>query len=254
MHLISYSTQSAGQLAALFDEDLPVAIRLWSILDGLSAGRILVDDPDTPAFALVQEPADGTTYIGGAASPPNLAAGIALLQRQQPVVVGLWPGDPLHSQLPPSPVYQGVAVDFTDRSPTVDLNALAAAPAGYELRPIDASLLPGLAGFDYYIAMYGTAERALEQTIGFCVLDGADVVGEAVAGPLARGIAEIGVGTKESHRRQGLATAAAAAVIQACEALGYRAFWNAAERNTASVALARRLGFCTARSFAVYAW
>jgi len=36
--------------------------------------------------------------------------------------------------------------------------------------------------------------------------------------------------------------------------MGYRAFWNAAQQNVASVALARRLGFQTEQPFTVLAW
>ena len=67
-------------------------------------------------------------------------------------------------------------------------------------------------------------------------------------------MAEIGIGTAEGYRRQGLATLTAARAIQACEARGYAVFWNAAQQNVASVALARRLGFQTERSFRVLVW
>ena len=53
---------------------------------------------------------------------------------------------------------------------------------------------------------------------------------------------------------QDLATVTAAYVIRECEARGYRAFWNAAQQNAASVALARRLGFQREQSMAVLAW
>jgi RimJ/RimL family protein N-acetyltransferase len=85
-------------------------------------------------------------------------------------------------------------------------------------------------------------------------MQGERVVSEAVAGPLTRGMAEIGVGTGEAYRRQGLATATAARVIQACETMGYAAFWNASQQNAASVALAKRLGFQTEQPFKVLAW
>ena len=77
---------------------------------------------------------------------------------------------------------------------------------------------------------------------------------EAVAGPLTRGMAEIGVGTAEAFRRKGLATVAAARVIQEVEANGYQPFWNASYQNTPSVALAKRLGFQTEKPFNVFAW
>ncbi len=115
-------------------------------------------------------------------------------------------------------------------------------------------IVPRPAEFDYYVAMFGSVARALEQTIGYCLLHHDKVVCEALAGPLTRGVAEIGIGTAEGYRRQGLATLTTARAIQACEAQGYAAFWNAAQQNVASVALARRLGFQTERSFRVLVW
>jgi GNAT superfamily N-acetyltransferase len=254
MHLVASTTEIASQLEALFLGDRPIPIRLWAILDGAIQGRILVDEPRRPTLALIQELAEGTTYIGGVITPSALANAFALLRQYQDVVVCIWPSDPLGSALPAAPQYAGTATDFTDRSSAVDLGRLAALPSGYRLRKIDAEIVPSLAGFDYYVSMFGSVERAIQRTIGYCLMHGETVVSEAVAGPLARGIAEIGVGTDEVHRRQGFATATAARVIQECETLGYRAFWNAAQHNAASVALARRLGFQIERPFKVLGW
>lgn len=254
MQSIQCTPDLARRLAPLFDGDRPIPIRLWAVLDGLIPGRVVADDPAQPAWALVQELAEGTAYIGGAPAPEQLAGGLALLRASQAAVVCLWPDDRRWAMLPAAPSYQGTAIDFLDRAPDVDLGRLAALPAGYALRPIDAALAASLAGFDYYDAMFGGREAALAQTIGACVLHDGAVVAEAVAGPLVRGLAEIGVGTAEAHRRRGLAAAVAAHVIRAVEARGYRAFWNAAAHNTPSVALARRLGFRTERPFTVRVW
>ncbi len=254
MQFIPCSDDSVSQLATLFTDDRPIPIRLWAILDGTIQGRILVDEPNGPTVALVQELAEGTTYVGGAVTPQVLFDGVTLLCKEQEVVVCCWPDDPLGSILPPAPSYEGTAIDFTDRLAAVDLHQLAAAPPGYQLRQIDREVEPLLEGFDYYVSMYGSAERALEHTIGYCLMDNGYIVSEAIAGPLTHGIAEIGVGTRATHRRQGLATIAAARVIQECEAYGYRPFWNASQQNVPSVALARRLGFQTERPFRVLAW
>jgi RimJ/RimL family protein N-acetyltransferase len=247
-------TELAPQLEALFAGDRPIPIRMWAILDGTIQGRILVDEPSKPTLALIQEPAEGTTYIGGAATPQTLVGAFDQLRRHQDVVVCIWPSDPLSAMLPPAPDYEGTAIDFSDRSPAVDLSQLVNLPSGYQLRRIDAEIVPALEGFDYYVSMFGDVERALQQTIGYCIVHGETVVSEAVAGPLTRGIAEIGVGTGEAHRRQGFATTTAARVIQECEALGCQAFWNASQQNAPSVALAKRLGFQTERPFKVLAW
>ena len=254
MHLVPWTTEIASQLKILFADDRPIPIRLWAMLDGSSQSRILVDELSRPTVAILQELAEGATYIGGAVTPPAVADAFALLRQYQEVVVGLWPGDPLMVVLPGAPDYTGTAIDFTDRSPAVDLKRLTVVPAGYRLRRIDEELVPALEGFAYYVSMFGSVECALQNTIGYCLMHDEIVACEAVAGPLTRGLAEMGVGTREAYRGKGFATLTSARVIQACEALGYRAFWNAAQQNVASVALAKKLGFQTERAFTVLAW
>lgn len=254
MQIVPWTSDLAQMLAPMFTGDRPIPIRLWAALDGVSVGRIVVDQLTHPTLALVQEMAEGTTYMAGTPIPQMLTDAFTLLRTAKKVVVCLWPADPLHALLPAAPVYEGTAIDFTGRSPAVDLARFGTVPAGYHLRPIDAGLVPVLAGFDYYVAMFGSVARALEQTIGYCLLHDDKVVCEAVAGPLTRGVAEIGIGTAEGYQRRGLATLTAARAIQSCEARGYAVFWNAAQQNVASVALARRLGFQTERSFRVLVW
>jgi hypothetical protein len=254
MQLVPWTTEIARQMETLFAGDRPIPIRLWAILDGIIPGRIVVDESTQPTFAVLQELAEGTTYLGGVLTSRAATDAFALLRPYQEVVIGVWPGDPLRAALPAAPYYEGTAIDFTDRSPAIDLKRLVAVPAGYRLRRLDEELAPALAGYDYYVAMFGSVERALQNTIGYCLMHEETVVCEAVAGPLTRGLAEIGVGTAEAQRRKGLATVASACVILECEALGYRAFWNASQQNAASIALAQRLGFQTERSFTVLAW
>lgn len=254
MKLATFDAALATQINSFFANDRPVPIRVWAMLDGTIEGRCVVDDPAQPTCALLQEVAEGTTYIGGAVTSEFVAEAIALLRETHEVVVCVWPGDPLAAMLPTTPNYRGTAIDFTDRSAAVDLDRLCAVPDGYQLQRIDHTIVPLLNGYDYYIAMFGSVDYALEHTIGYCLLHGDTVVSEAVAGPLTRGIAELGVDTHEAYQRQGFATITSAWVIRACETLGYRAFWNASQHNVASIALAKRLGFQTARSFDVLAW
>ena len=254
MQIVPRTEELTPKLAALLATDRPIPVRMWAVLDGLIDGWIVVDDAASPRVVLVQELVEGTTYIGGVATREAIADAFALLNSMQEVVVCLWPDDALYDVLPAAPAYDGVAIDCTDRSPAVDLELLGLVPDGYRLHQIDAEIVPRLAGFDYYVQMFGGLEQALSGTIGFCLLHDDRVVAEAVAGPLARGVAELGVGTDEAYQRRGLATVVAARAIQAAEARGYHAFWNAAQQNTGSLALARRLGFGTERAFRVLAW
>jgi RimJ/RimL family protein N-acetyltransferase len=191
--------------------------------------------------------------MGGVMTPPALRDAFAIVCPYHEIVVCLWSDDPLASALPAGPYYEGVAIDFTDRSPTVDLNRLAAIPSGYHMQRINEESAQEIEGFDYYVKMFGSLERAIQNMIGYCLMQGETIVCEAVAAPLTRGVAELGVETVKAYQQKGLATATSAHVIRECEAMGYRAFWNAAQQNVASVALARRLGFQTEQPFTVLA-
>jgi len=77
---------------------------------------------------------------------------------------------------------------FTDRSPTVNLNQLAALPSGYHMQRINKEIVLVLEEFDYYVTMFGSVERAIQNMIGYCLMRGDTVVCEAIAGPLTRGV------------------------------------------------------------------
>jgi GNAT superfamily N-acetyltransferase len=57
------------------------------------------------------------------------------------------------------------------------------------------------------------------------------------------GFVEIGIETSPAHRRQGLASRAAAALVERVLAAGLTPVWSCREDNTGSVRLAERLGF-----------
>ena len=81
------------------------------------------------------------------------------------------------------------------------------------------------------------------------IYDGKPVCGASSYTYYDNGI-EIEIGTLEPHRRKGLATACAAALIIECLAKGLYPSWDAA--NCASVALAEKLGYHFANEYVTY--
>jgi len=156
--------------------------------------------------------------------------------------------------LPTGADYEGIAIDFWDRSTSVNLDHLAEIPSGYHMQKIDEELASQIEGFDYYIKMFGGFKQAIQNMIGYCLMHGETIVCEVEAAPLTRGVAEMSVDTHEDYRQKGLGTITSAHVIRECEAQGYRVFWGTSQKNAASVALARRLGFQTERTFTVFSW
>ncbi len=246
--------QVSPNLRSLFSVDLPTGVRCWAILTGQAAGRVLADDPLQPRWAIVQELAGGTIYLGGSLTAPILSEVIRVLREEREVVAGLWPDDPRWQLLPPDPYYDGKAIDFTDRPAGDDLSRFLSLPEGCRMQPVDGSLLPRLASYAWTVSIFGSPEKALEKGLGCCLMQDDTILSEALADAQADGLIEIGVYTHEPYRGRGYATLTCAHLIRACEARGFYTFWNAAAQNRASVALARRLGYRTEREFRVLAW
>lgn len=247
--------QVTPQLHALFDPRQPAGFRCFAVLEGAAAGRILTDDPDIPAWGAVQEAAFGTLYPGGALDPPTWRQLIAELRHCGDVLVGLWPGDPGIKDLPPERDYDGFTIDFTDRSLGAGLGAyLWQIPDGYNLRDLDRELFERSEDRDFYRALYGSAEQALESLQARFLMRGNEICCEAYAYFAALGTIEIAVSTRAEYRGHGYATFTCAHLIQACERQGYRTYWNCARQNLASAAVARKLGYRAEREYRLLAW
>lgn len=246
--------QVSSQLRALFDEDQPLAIRCFAVLDGSILGQIWTDDPAQPTWGAVQEWAWGTLFLGGQPDAILVHELIEELQRGGGVELGLWPDHPYNQLLPPDPDFDSWELEFTDRpwetNPAPDLNV----PTGCELLPIDATWFERCHDREVYIRYFGSAEQALKNGFGFCLVRGQEVLSEAFAAEASLGMIEIGTVTAEPYRRRGYALLCCAQLIRECEARGYHIYWNCAKDNPASANLARKLGYQTEREFRFVAW
>jgi GNAT superfamily N-acetyltransferase len=247
--------QVTPQLRALFDPRLPAGFRCFAVLDGTVVGRVLTDDPYQPTWGAVQEGAFGTIYPGGDLDPLTWRRLIADLCTDGDVLIGLWPDDPRIQELPAYPDYDGFTLDFTDRPIGAGLDRFVRQiPAGCEVRTLDRRLFERSADRDFYSALYGSADRALERLRGRFVTIGDQICSEAYAYFAALGTIEIATSTHESYRSRGYATIACAALIQDCERQGYQTYWNCAKQNLISAGLARKLGFRSEREYRLLAW
>jgi hypothetical protein len=239
---------------SLFRFEMPVGLRCFAILDGESTGAILADDPDDPAYVVIQEPGDFALFFGGALTATTISDAIDYFRKQNEVVLGFWDDDPFLSQLPSNAYYEGRAIDFTERAMHEGLAKYMQIPIGCSLEPVTKLLFDRLSDSQRYVRIYGSGERALQKGIGYCLMKGNEILCEAFAGPSAEGEIEIGVETNAKYYGNGYATITCANLIHACEEKGYRTFWNAAKENEASVRLARKLGYQKEKEFQVLAW
>jgi len=147
-------------LTRLFNPDDPTIFRLFAVLDGRAAGRIVTDDLAHPTWGAVQEMGDGLTYLGGALDAALVSDVITAFRADGEVCVGLWPDDPRRGLLPRDPDYAGSTFDFLHRRRDGDrLTGLARRlPEGCQLRPIDRTLIERCAWRDHQIVMYGSID------------------------------------------------------------------------------------------------
>jgi len=247
--------QLTPQLHALFDPHMPAGFRCFAVIEGDVAGRIFTDDPSNPTWGVVQEGAFGTVYPAGLLDAPSWHLLISQLRDDGDVLVGLWPGDPRIELLPSDTDYDGFTLDFTGRLIGAGLDAyLRQLPDGCNMRNLDRELFERSQDRDFYSALYGSAEQALEKVHARFLMRGDEICCESYAYFAALGTIEIAISTREQYRGRGYATIACAHLIQACEQLGYQTYWNCARQNLASAAVARKLGYRTEKEYRLLAW
>lgn len=247
------SHQVTPALLSLFDLSRPTMPSAFHVLEGITRGEILLDDPDRPAWAAVHEATYGTLYIGGNMDADLLSSLVDRIRRGGEVGIGCWLDDPLNDMLPPNPDYDGRTLYFTERTRSVDERRVPL-PRGYSLAARDRSFLRQSFDYESTLASFRTEENILQQTLGVVILCGRKVVCEAATGAPTHGRIEVGVTTDASHRRLGLATIACAHLIGMCEAQGYATWWDCAKQNTSSAALARKLGYVNEREYRFVWW
>lgn len=100
-------------------------------------------------------------------------------------------------------------------------------------------------------SQFPTAEDYLARGIGFCVLQGDNIVGGVSSYTIYSEGLEIEIDIAKEHRRKGLATTCAARMILECLNQGKYPSWDAA--NEKSIALAKKLGYEFSNEYVTYA-
>ncbi|WP_449354150.1 GNAT family N-acetyltransferase [Virgibacillus natechei] len=126
-------------------------------------------------------------------------------------------------------------------------------PEGYELKRIDASLAREASLHEIskdFTGQFDSIDDYLNRGLGYAVVyDGKVACGASSYSIYDKGI-EIEIGTHPNHRRKGLATVAAAALILECLDRGLYPSWDAA--NPESAELAQKLGYVLDGAYDTY--
>ena len=116
-------------------------------------------------------------------------------------------------------------------------------PAGYELKEADASLLTWITGRIVPSQFWSSPEKFLKNGKGFCLLQDGEVATVAFSAAVSSRQVDIGIETKESHRKKGLAAAVAKQMISYVKSIGKEPVWDCDQANTGSKATAEKVGF-----------
>lgn len=243
-----------AHLNALFDVADPLSVRALGVLQGTRHGRVWVDDIEQPSCAVLQEAAEGCTYLGGQPSATWVAAAIAQLRQHQAVLIGLWPNDPRWSLLPTHADLLGNSLDFEPRNLNQNLEALLHVPEDCQLRQINMDLAQHSPGFVDWCKAFGGVETYLAHGLSYGLWQGNTLISQASADPPANGVMEIGTETQPNQRGRGYATRVCAQIVLACEQRGYRVHWNCNALNAPSAAIAHKLGYTQSRAFPWRYW
>jgi len=248
--MVQLQPRQFARVEALFDDDLPNRPMLESVLADRNPGWVFADSTERPTAAVVVS-RYSFTYLGGR---PDRALMDLAFARSAPVdapLVIFASGD--GATVPANLIDNGRTIDrieFSQLEPT--WKTPLRLPDGLALRPMTLSLLEQCLWKEEVLADCGTLQRFLDIGFGVCGVMSGLVVSEAYASVPGDRSYEIGAVVRPEFRRQGLAYATCAALIDECSRRRCETIWSCHRSNEASARLARRLGYQRERSYRLW--
>lgn len=238
-------------ILTLFEKTIPNNPRVFSILEGRNPGNIFVDNVAKPLRALALLPHDNAVCTGGVFDQESLNEGVSFLRKRTDIKL-YWPFEG-YGELVPPPSSSGEieVMEFFDLADKIEHLKLVSQkiPADCNIHRIDRELFEHCLWHDHVIDFCGTIDNFLSNGLGYCLMKGSEIVVEAYVPFWGAGHAEIGGITHENYRKLGYAYTTMAYLITQCEEKGFKTRWSTGNRNTASVALARKLGYKIEKTF-----
>ena len=239
-------------LTRFFSAQVPQAAQLYSVLEGRSPGTVLLDRIPAQSWCVVRPAAGANTFVGGEITTADLSLALTFLLADDWACVAVGYN---RATIAPLPFVHDVMdrVEFSDRRQDSEkpADALASLPTECTVKRMDRSLFDACRWREFHSRACGDAEQFLSNGIGYCMVRGGVVVCEGYAAFIGGGLADVGVITHPGHRRLGYAWITCAHVVAECERRGIDTRWACDAANTASVAVAHKLGYAQERRYAL---
>ena len=237
---------------------------ILAVIQKKQRGQVFVDKQENPSSAIVITNFGFMSFFGMEQNEVfnfGLAELFASRDAIRPTYL-LWYSPPTYWQerlnvLVPSSARRRERVRFEFREDRADfLKEAARCPADFELRNLDTDLIPKTEKFGIRIdsRFWRSAADFLEHGLGVCLVKDNEVVSLCYSACVVDGLAEIDTITQEEHRSRGLGTLVAQQFIRECMRRGITPTWDSFVSNTASMRLAKRLGFIEFRTYSFYSF
>jgi RimJ/RimL family protein N-acetyltransferase len=234
-----------------------------AVIQGKQCGQVFADSPESPRSAVVTD--FGFTFFVGVEKDQSFDAGLARLfataDTLRPSYL-LWYSPPANWQSR----FDALGTDLYRRRDRVRfvfredravyLNEPAQCPAGFELKFLDADLVPRTdeLGVNLGSRFWSTDADFIESSLGFCLIKDGKLVSLCYAAAVVDGLAEVDVVTHPDYRSRGLANVVAQQFIRECLHRRIIPTWDCFLHNLGSTKLAERLGFVQANSYPLYSF
>jgi GNAT superfamily N-acetyltransferase len=240
------------RLARAFRDTPRVDLSIDCAIEG-QMGKAFVDDPANPTAWMIEQSGFFCYFAGDAQG----AGGYEIVRSLTPCKM-LMPSPP--GWLEVAQEVHGDKLNVFDRyslsseslsGPHLD-GLLRDSPYMDEIRRIDAGLAARVYGSDSFIDLsdFESVEDFLTRGVGFYLMEGDTLVGAAYSSLVCSKGIETSLFVLPEHRRKGVATALASALLKWCLENGADPHWDAA--NPESCKLARKLGYTHAGAYEAY--
>jgi RimJ/RimL family protein N-acetyltransferase len=236
----------------LFTAGGPNDTMLFATLEGRYPGHAMVNEARFPSQSVLRTHY-GTTFCGGQVMDRLLAEAMTSLRTIGAVRLVVSEQDFATRSLPPESSRTINRLEFATRARqhgNVE-SWIRQLPATCRIVPLDRPLLARCLWHDEIREACGSPETFLAQSFGVCMIHHNTIVSEAYAMFEGAGRVEVGVVTHAPYRGRNYAAMTCAHLIRKCEARGKPTYWSCHQTNTASIRVARKLGYTGER---VYHW